>query len=455
MSINGLYIASVIKTRPVSRFVANTAIILAGGDGLRVGGNIPKQFMTIDGAPLLQFSVTTFLEHESIDKVIIVSRPDDCKQVAIDYPSCTVIEGGETRRESATRGVEAAQGSTVVLLHDAARPFVSSGTITTCLEALGSHDAAAPVLGMADSVIQMKQGRPSFINREALRSTQTPQVFKYPVIKKAQEHITRNHMGKGVTDEIGLVLKHINATIALVPGDSFNFKVTTKADFVFAEQLIRNRNQVNDIVFDASGKRALVLGGTSGIGSAIARRLEALGASVTTAGSEIEIEKADALEQFYNQEWDIIVHSAGVMAVGGDSIIVPLEDMTYDMWDHSLRINLYSAFLTAQLALETMKGGHVVFIGSSSARRGRSTFTAYSAAKAGLLNFAQGFAEEAQEKGIKVNLINPSRTDTKMRKVFSGEDKTKMLSPERVADIAVSYCHGPLTGQVFDIRVGE
>jgi len=431
----------------------NTAIILAAGMGLRLGGQVPKQFMTIDGVPLLQFSVRTFLKHKSIDKIIIVSKANHCKQVAMEYPDCTVVAGGETRHESSKLGVEAAIDSEIVLIHDAARPFLSSEIITSCLDALNEYDAVAPVLEMTDSIVQVNGKEISSVERSRLRLTQTPQAFHYSTIEKAQNI----SLPPEVTDEIGLVLKsNIGAQVALVPGDSFNFKVTTRADFVFAEQLMRNQNQVNNLKFDASGKKALVLGGTSGIGSAIAKRLEDLGASVTIAGSEIQVQKSDSLSLFDNQIWDIIVHSMGVMSVNNKSIIVPLEEMSYEMWDESMRINLFSIYHVAHLALKTMvNGGHIVVIGSSSSKQGREGFTAYSAAKAGLTSVVQGFSEEVLDKNIMINLINPSRTDTKMRAVFSGEDKEKMLPPNRVAEIAVSYCHGSTTGQVFDLRVGE
>lgn len=430
----------------------NSAIILAAGQGSRFKSNIPKQFMTIDGRQMLSFSVKTFSEHPLINEVIITTSEDNFHQVENDYPECRVILGGDSRQASATAGLNAVQAGTKnILVHDAARPFVTDRIINECIENLTEYDGAAPILAPNDSLIIINDGIPGHINRDLIKAVQTPQAFRIDVLRDAQQS------GLVTTDEIGLVYMHNPDTkVHFFHGDSFNFKITKRMDFYLAEQLMRSNLYLNPVAFDANGKQALILGGTSGIGKAIADRLRSFGANVVVAGSEIKVQNPESLTIFENQDWDIIVHSMGAMKVGNKSIIELVKNLSYNEWDEGLKINLTSAFLVAKLALKTMqKGGHLLFIGSSSAKKGRSKFGLYSSAKAGLVNFVQSIAEEFENMQIMVNCINPSRTMTKMRSVFTGEDPTKMLSPDRVAELSTSYCHGHLTGQILDLRVGE
>lgn len=430
----------------------NTAIILAAGRGQRLKSKIPKQFMTIDGRQILSYSVKTFREHPMIDEVIITTSPENFEQVKTDYSDCIVVLGGDTRQASATLGLQAAQdGTENILVHDSARPFVTNEIITQCIKNLEIFDGAAPIQAPNDSLIVFEGDLPGHIDRDKIKAVQTPQAFRKDILDAAQRS------GLYTTDEVGLVYLHNpHVRMCFFKGDSFNFKITTRMDFYLAEQLMRSKVYLNPYTFNAKGKKALILGGTSGIGEAIAQRLKEFGAQITIAGSEINIQEPDSLSRFENENWDIIVHSMGVMKIGSKSIIELIENLSYDEWDEGLKINLTSAFLVAKLALKSMsKGGHLLFIGSSAAKRGRSRFGLYSAAKAGLVNFVQSIAEEFEDRRVMVNCINPSRTLTKMRTVFTGEDPTKMLSPERVAEIAASYCHGHLTGQVFDIRVGD
>ena len=430
----------------------NIAIVLAAGQSRRFDANVPKQFMAIDGRQILAFSTKTFLDHPAVDGVIIVVSPGEVERVTADYPQCRVIAGGANRQESASLGVAAApEGTKNVLVHDAARPFVTAAIIAQSIDAMETHDGAAPYRPMTDSLVHIGTEGPGHIDRETIRAVQTPQTFRIEVLREAQA------AGQTATDEVGLVYQ-VNpaADVHFFEGDSFNFKITTRMDFYVAEHLMRSQVYLNEAVFDASGKRALVLGGTGGIGGAIAKRLQAFGADVTIAGSEIRVQEPDSLQPFTSREWDVIVHSMGTMRVGAKSIIELIENLSYGDWDEGMKVNLTSAFLTAKLALETMpQGGHLLFIGSSSARRGRKTYGLYSAAKAGLQNLVQSLSEELEPRGIMVNCINPSRTFTKMRSVFTGEDPTRMVQPDRVAEIATGYCHGRVTGQVFDLRVGE
>lgn len=430
----------------------NSAIILAAGKGLRLKNKLPKQFITINGKQILSFSVRAFIEHPLIDEVIIVAMEKDIEKLKKEYPQCKIIKGGETRQESSTNGVNSVQpGAKNVVIHDAARPFVSKDSITECINKLDTHVATGPILDSTDSLVECHNGKYEHIDRSCIKKVLTPLGFRLETIKKAQSsNLT-------ATGEINLVCQcDPNANIYLFKGDNYNFKITERSDLKFAEHLMHNNTHPNNSTFDASNKNVLILGGTGGIGNAIATRLSHFGANVTTVGSEISIQDQNSLDQFANQEWDIIIHSVGVVTYNKKSILKSIEQIDYNEWSEVIKINLTSAFLTCKLALKTItKGGHLLFIGSSASARGRDSFGLYSSTKAALTNLSQSFAEEVKSKKIMVNLINPSRTATKMRAIFPEGENNLLLSPERVAEVATCYCHGNTTGEVFDLRVGD
>ena len=140
----------------------NSAVIVAGGLGTRFGGDVPKQFIQLDGQEILSFSVQTFLNHPQIDEVIIACHPDWKEHVITNYPNCIVVEGGQRRQDSSMKGVSVVSDeSEYVLIHDAVRPFVSKKIIDDCLSALANSDGSAPIMNVSNSLIQLKKEKPS------------------------------------------------------------------------------------------------------------------------------------------------------------------------------------------------------------------------------------------------------------------------------------------------------
>ena len=204
----------------------NSVVIVSGGSGTRFGGDIPKQFIKINGQEILAFSVTTFLSHPQIDEVIIVSPKKWRKHVVSQYPECHVVTGGERRQDSSLNGVMATSERSInVLIHDAVRPFISSQIISNCLSALSVYDASAPIIPSADSLIKWDGGKAHFINRSEIQIVQTPQCFKKHTIIDV---LKSNLHG---TDEIGMLLRaHPNSKIKLIEGDLDNKKITSQND---------------------------------------------------------------------------------------------------------------------------------------------------------------------------------------------------------------------------------
>ncbi len=204
----------------------NSAIIVAGGNSTRFGGEIPKQFVKLKGREILSFSVDTFSSHPDIDEVVIVCHTEWIEHVQEKYPRCKVVEGGKTRQDSSLAGIKAVQpGTTAVLIHDAARPLVTESIISNCLNALIDGDGSAPILDASSSLINLENDQASFVDRNTIKEVQTPQCFKTNLIMDAL------HSGLMGTDEIGIVLQYYpQSKLNFVAGDTRNFKVTTEFD---------------------------------------------------------------------------------------------------------------------------------------------------------------------------------------------------------------------------------
>ena len=216
----------------------NSTVIVAGGTGFRIKGDTPKQFIKLNGEEILSFSVTTFLNHPQIEEVVIVCHPDWIEHVKSKYPECCVTTGGERRQDSSLNGVNTtSHEAEIVLIHDAARPFISEEIITDCLAALKNAEGSAPILDSPNSLVKWDEKKAFRINRSEIKIVQTPQCFRKELILKA--------LSAGIegTDEIGMMLETFpDSFLKFVMGDKYNLKITTEMD-LFTAQKIRNKIQ--------------------------------------------------------------------------------------------------------------------------------------------------------------------------------------------------------------------
>ncbi|MEL7480194.1 MAG: 2-C-methyl-D-erythritol 4-phosphate cytidylyltransferase, partial [Pseudomonadota bacterium] len=153
------------------------AIIVAGGQGRRAGGEQPKQYQVLAGRPVLAWSASTFQAHPAIDQLVIVVPAGNERDVsALAGDGARIVAGGATRTASVMAGLSALEGEAqdIVLIHDAARPGLASDTIDQLLDALGGADAAAPALPVADALKRDRDGRLETVDRAALYRVQTP-----------------------------------------------------------------------------------------------------------------------------------------------------------------------------------------------------------------------------------------------------------------------------------------
>ena len=224
----------------------NIAVVLAGGIGARVGGNMPKQLLPLaDGKTILEHSVAAFDEADCIDEVCIVMHPDYICEAENMFEANNwtkvrhIIPGGKERWESSVNAIrlyqdklDAEQFATAnILLHDAARPFVSQRIISDVCEALKEHEAVVVAIPSTDTVYEMQNGCVARIpNRSTIMRAQTPQAFRLPLIAEAYD-IALNCENMQVTDDCGVVFNYLpNQPIYIVLGEEQNKKITFKED---------------------------------------------------------------------------------------------------------------------------------------------------------------------------------------------------------------------------------
>lgn len=212
------------------------AILVAGGSGLRLGADVPKAFVEVDGRTLLQHAVGRFAGHPAIGHLIVVlpaERRPDWHGVG------TVVAGGGTRQESVAAGLRALPAaSEVVLVHDVARPFVPAEVIDAVLAALAAGaDAVVPVQPIHDTVrrVGADGALAGVLDRSTLVAVQTPQGFRRDVLVAAHE---RAAGGSNATDDATLV-EALGVAVVGVPGADENFKITTPLDLARAEAVAR------------------------------------------------------------------------------------------------------------------------------------------------------------------------------------------------------------------------
>ena len=216
----------------------NSAVIVAGGQGIRLGSDLPKQFHHLCGKEVLSYSVEIFLNHSNIQEIIIVTHEDWIDHVRKNYPQCISVTGGKRRQDSSLKGVLATNiNSENILIHDAARPFLTTEIIDDCLSALRNSDASAPIMDSTNSLIEFKENQIFLVNRQNIKSVQTPQSFKRNLILDVLKSSIEG------TDEIGMLLKFDHSKkIQLVDGDANNIKITTKTDLTVATSILEGLN---------------------------------------------------------------------------------------------------------------------------------------------------------------------------------------------------------------------
>jgi 2-C-methyl-D-erythritol 4-phosphate cytidylyltransferase len=225
----------------------NVAIIAAAGQGTRMAGKRPKQFLELAGTPILFHTLKAFEQCDAIQEIIVVIAPQESAgflSLANKFglrKLARVVPGGATRAESVLHGLQAVREATaeVVAVHDGVRPFVTAEEISRTVEVAGREGAAILVATPVDTIKEVKDGRVlKTLRRNELRNALTPQCFQYRLLRRAYDEIDVND--PELTDESSLV-ERLGVNIAIVEGSSRNIKITREEDLVIGEAILKSR----------------------------------------------------------------------------------------------------------------------------------------------------------------------------------------------------------------------
>jgi 2-C-methyl-D-erythritol 4-phosphate cytidylyltransferase len=234
-----------------SRVMQVFAILPAAGMGTRMAGPQPKQFLSLDGIPILIHSLRAFAEVRRVSSIWVAVRKPEMERVQAQVAEfhfgsrVEVVEGGENRQESVAHALAAlpADEDDIVLVHDAVRPLIDAATIERTIDAVVQHGAAIVGMPAVDTIKQVERTAhgaliTSTIPREFIVLAQTPQGFRYGVLKSAfTEAMADGFVG---TDEASVV-ERAGHPVAVVPGSPVNLKITQPGDLELAEFYLRQR----------------------------------------------------------------------------------------------------------------------------------------------------------------------------------------------------------------------
>ena len=221
------------------------AVIVAGGSGLRAGGVLPKQYQLIGGKPVIWWTLKAFLQHPEISHVqVVVGAGHEAMFAAAtaDLKVPAAVTGGTTRQESCRLGIEACSAirPAKVLIHDAARPFISAELISGLINALNQCDAVIPGLPVADTMKFAPGGViAKTIDRSAMWFVQTPQGFEFNQILEAHRKAARAAQN-GLTDDAA-VAEFAGMSVRIIAGEPQNKKLTTNADVEISDRELTQR----------------------------------------------------------------------------------------------------------------------------------------------------------------------------------------------------------------------
>ena len=215
------------------------ALIVAGGKGLRMGSELPKQFLPIGGKPVLMRTLEAFHAcNREIQLIVVLPHSQQefwrtlCREHRFTLPH-VVVDGGETRFHSVKNGLVLVEAPALVGVHDGVRPFVSREVIDRCYGLAAEKRAVIPVIGVVETVRRMEGEESVTVSRDDYRLVQTPQVFDAELLKAAYDQPYTPHF----TDDASVV-EAWGASVTLTPGNRENIKITTPFDLKIAAALI-------------------------------------------------------------------------------------------------------------------------------------------------------------------------------------------------------------------------
>lgn len=223
------------------------ALIVAGGKGTRIKTKLPKQFLELNGKPILLHTIEAFFRYSEKLNIVLVLPEDDfetwrniCKKYKFDKP-LTLQKGGETRFQSVRNGLDKMEGPGLVAIHDGVRPLVSEDIIGASFRLAAVHKTAVAAVRLKESIRMTDQDNTKAMDRSRFRLIQTPQTFDIAMIKQAYQ-IKED---ASLTDDASVAEKS-GLVISLFEGSYENIKITTQEDLIVAEALLEARRKKSE-----------------------------------------------------------------------------------------------------------------------------------------------------------------------------------------------------------------
>ncbi|DAB29053.1 MAG TPA: 2-C-methyl-D-erythritol 4-phosphate cytidylyltransferase [Sulfurimonas sp. UBA12504] len=450
----------------------NIAVILSAGSGSRFGSNTPKQFINLAGKNIIEYTIAAFEQNEKIDAICVVADLTYHKKLKKIVEENgfkkiqKIIQGGDQRKDSSYNAIKeyGHLPHANLIFHDAVRPFVSQKIINDTINALQNYNAIDVAIPTADTIIQVDNTSKTIENipqRSKLQRGQTPQAFKLEIIQKAHELANADKNEPLFTDDCGLVKQYLpQEKIYVVVGEERNIKITYPEDLLFGEKLLQFSSMTlfrENTLAHLKDKVIVVFGGSSGIGKNIVLQAKENGAvalafsraNAVDVADYKQVEKAfDGVFQKY-EKIDYVINCAATLTKK------ELVAMRFEEIVSEINTNFLGSINVAKSSYKYLKQtrGSLLFFTSSSYTRGRADYSIYSSTKAAIVNLTQSLAQEWQKDCIKVNVINPARTATPMRKrCFPNEDTSILLNAEIVAEKTLQALLEDFSGLVVDVR---
>lgn len=215
------------------------AVIVAGGAGSRMNSDIPKQFLLLNGKPLLYYTIHTFLQaYDDLNIILVlpeehVAAGQEIIDAFFDYNRIKITIGGRTRFHSVQNGLQLVNEESIVFVHDAVRCLIGADLIHRCYQATLQNGSAIPVIDSKDSMRILTDDGNEALDRNAVKQVQTPQTFHSKILLPAYQIDYKDKF----TDEASVV-EAFGLKVQLVAGEENNFKITRPVDLIVAAQLL-------------------------------------------------------------------------------------------------------------------------------------------------------------------------------------------------------------------------
>ena len=412
------------------------AILLAGGKGERFGSKIPKPYMSLNGKPVIQYSIDVL--DRFCDVIIIVVNENDLDYVSKvidknDNPKLICVVGGASRSESAEIGTGLCDDAKYIIIHDAVRPFITDLQVSEILKYL--HKGYASV----DTAVEIVDG---FITEKDIPCDkknkligQTPEGFAAKTLRKC----FKLREDKKYQDEVTMLYKMLNIKPQIVAGTNINTKMTYPVDLGYADGIMKFFKRPIDAKKYYKHGKTLVFGGTGDIGMCCASKVSD---RIIVTRKMVEL---DGTEYIDLTQFDLFAVKNIIFASGAYN----------STFETTWNVNYISPTKIVKMLEDKKWKGSIVFLSSTAATFGRRGIPEYSASKSALNAWIEARAEELSEKGIYINAIAPAKVAGRLQKKINKDaNQRTMIKPMDVANYVIRYLDTETYGDIIYLREG-